>query len=321
MNTYLTATINLRVIGAAIAVAVVFAPSGCGNPAVPIAKGRPESRMSGSQRADGSSPNGSSGRDKHAPPLKLEAVVSRVSRGPTENPGWVIQAISRTVRQKNLPNNNSLGLALDAYRRGASSWRDADGAMMNAFDVLGLPPIEWSDKRALPEWEGLGAESKPVIRVEKENDGVRVGFGTPIASELYCTISFLVITNKPPSSQAAGLDYLACQVDIAGGTIFDPKPSSLMKSDTFLDFWNSKKNTRYTITEWTYNPPGGHIAAQGYGPLLFEVIDSEPDFMFFEDQKITLSRRFRAGCREVCDKVLDFRKAQGQMEPPACRAP
>ena len=145
-----------------------------------------------------------------------------------------------------------------------------------------------------------------------------------MTNDLRVGVSFLVIDNSR-GERAESIDFLATQVQIFGGRGYELMTSDVVEKDTFFDFWSSTKNKRYSVTRWQKCSPDGsspgHTTVQTYGPLLFEVLNNDPDFVFIENLKIALSPRFRKGCREMCDKVLELRKAQGQGNPPVCQEP
>lgn len=246
------------------------------------------------------------------------AGLTRVARNEEADPGWQVQALHRIFRFQHLDTDSPAGRMLDAYQRGVGEWRNADGTV-ESISTLGLPATDWSSKKALPPCRG---KEEPYVHAQEEGDGTRVGFAPlQVADDLLCSISFLVIDKSPENARAAGLDFLATQIELFGGTKPNLTTSSLIEDDTFVDLWSSKKRKRYTVTRWRQNSPVGHMTAQTYGPLLFEVLNNDPDFMFIENLKIELSPQFRKACRELCDKVLELRKAQGQGGVPECRAP
>ena len=315
-----------------LALLALITQCGCGRSEVQEANELPNTSKEGPNGGDKPASGEPPRQNADASPVRLGDVVSRVARGPDDNPGWMMTSIIRTSRVQT-PNRNSavqmlgyerLMLTIDAYQKGKASWQDTDGSVMETFDVMGLPSIDWADKSALPAWQGPGPKTDPFVHVEKGGLVTRVTLGvTEIAEDLLCSIAFAVIAKEPSTRDQEQFDHLVGQVELYGGKKYQLTTSPLIKADTFVDFWNSEKHKRYTITEWAPNQPEGpgHMTAQNYGPLLFEVIDSEPDYIFLEDQKITLSQRFRDGCRQLCDKVMELRQAQGQSARPSCRAP
>lgn len=250
----------------------------------------------------------------------LADAIVRVPRGADADPGKSIEAVHRLMLAKNLNRNTELGRMLTAYQEGKSQWI-GEGGVPQSMKVLGLAAIDWPAQRAIPAWEGRNAGDAPFVHAEEENKGTRVGLSPiEIADDLSCSISFLVISNTPENSRAEELDFLAGQVELYGGGFPVSEASPVIRGDTFVDIWSSTNDKRYSISRWQPNRPVGHIAP-AYGPLLFDVLNSDPDFLLLENLKIELPERFRAGCRELCAEVLKLRKAQGQMGSPVCRSP
>jgi len=281
------------------------------------AKQRASEQERRSRSADVARGSQSSGRSESEPLSKL---ITRVSRGPDPDPGWAIQAMHRFMRARNLDTNNPLGKMFDAYQSGRGRWQDTDGSIKN-MSSLGLSSSDWSSEVAIPAWSGSGANDEPLIHAQDEPLGTRVGFSPmEVIEGLLCSISFLVIDpNVDP--EAAGLDFLAVQIEVYGGKRFDLETSRVIQDDTFVDLWSSMNRKRYTVSRWQLSSPVGHMTPQTYAPLLFEVLNNDPDFMLVENLKITLSPRFRKGCRQLCDQVMKLRKAQGQHGVPQCRTP
>ena len=250
---------------------------------------------------------------------KLADVLVRVPRGGKVNPGRRIQAAQRLVKVDNIDADSSLGRMLDAYHSGVGEWRMADGKV-EKMSAMGLASVNWAAEKAFPAWKSPHPDEESFVDVKEEASGVRVTLEpTAVTDELLCSISFIVLSDTPANTRAEELDYLAGQVELFGGKYLQLESSPLIQPDTIVDFWSQTKRTRCTISHWKDNDPAGHIAAHTYGPLLFEVVNSEPEFMLLENVKIELSPQFRAGCRGLCDKVLELRKKQGQSNPPMCR--
>jgi hypothetical protein len=221
-------------------------------------------------------------------------------------------------RFQRLVSDSPAGRMFNAYNGGLAQWREPDGSV-ESMSRLGLPAIDWPSVKPVPALAGKG---EPYVHVQREEAGTRVGFAPiEVADDLLCAISFLVIDNSPENARAAGLDFLATQIELFGGTKPNLTTSSVIEGDTIIDLWSSGKRKRYTVTRWQENAPVGHMTVQTYAPLLFEVLNNDPDFMFIENLKVELSPRFRKACRELCNKVLNLRKAQGQNGLPICRAP
>jgi hypothetical protein len=244
----------------------------------------------------------------------------RVPRGKDRDPGWSIQTLHRLFKSDDgIERNSDLGRLLYAYRSGFGVWQ-SNNELIDSLENYGLPATNWKSQAAIPFWQGKGSDLSPFVQVNKEDDGTRVILAPiEITDDLLCSISFLVIDNSR-SARAAGLDFLATQVELYGGKKFDLGTSSVIRADTIVDFWSSTNMERYTVSRWLSDGIG-HRTVQTYAPLLFTVLNNDPDFMFIENLKIALSPRFRKGCRELCDKVMELRKAQGQESTPVCRKP
>ena len=251
------------------------------------------------------------------------SVASDIDRAFADNPGWAIQVCRRMMYEKGQGLNleTDFGRLLDAYEKGRCSWTSTEGVKQTFEDVgVRLPNIDWNREKAVHAWKGQGGPQEPFIHAEKEQAGTRVGFSPMnVADDLLCCISFLIIDSTPANADAKGIDFLAAQIECFGGRKFQLTNPRAISDSTPVDFWNSQKHKRYTVTEWAVMRDRGCITPQTYGPLLFDVINSEPDFMFIGNQKIALSPEFQAACRQLCDKVLELRKEQGQMNPPRCR--
>jgi len=251
-----------------------------------------------------------------------DSVASDIDRAFADNPGWAIQVCRRMMYEKGQGLNleTDLGRLLDAYEKGRCSWTSTEGVKQTFEDVgLFLPNIDWNRKEAVPAWKGQGAPQEPFIRVEKEPAGARVGFSPMnVADDLLCSVSFLVLDDTPANADDKGIDFLAGQIEFYGGRKFQLTNPIAIHSASAVDFWNSQKHKRYSVTQWAPMEIG-RISPQVYGPLLFDAIDSEPDFLFVSAEKIELPPEFRAGCRQLCDKVLELRKEAGQVNPPRCR--
>lgn len=242
------------------------------------------------------------------------------SDDPADDPGRIVEALQRTMRAKNLRPDTELGRMLDAYRGGVPTWTKEDGTAQS-IDTLGLPAINWAKKTAVPAWAGKDSGKTPFVGVVKEEHGTRFTLApTRIMEDLRCTISFLVIDVNPAHASARELDYLAAQIELYGGDELELETSPAIHGDTLFDIWSSTKNERYTVTRWGPNRPMGHMAP-AYGPLLFGTLENEPDFVLLENLKIELSDSFRAGCRELCEKVRKQREANGLRHLPMCVMP
>jgi len=250
------------------------------------------------------------------------SVASDIDRAFADNPGWAIQVCRRMMYEKGQGLNleTDLGRLLDAYEKGRCSWTSTKGVKQTYEDVgLFLPNIDWTSKEAVPAWKGEGAPQEPFIRVAKESGGTRVGLSPMnVADDLLCSVSFLVLDDTPANADDKGIDFLAGQIEFYGGRKFQLTNPIAIHSASAVDFWNSQKHKRYSVTQWAPMEIG-RISPQVYGPLLFDAIDSEPDFLFVSAEKIELPPEFRAGCRQLCDKVLELRKEAGQVNPPRCR--
>lgn len=245
----------------------------------------------------------------------------RVPRGKDRDPGWTVQTLHRTFRFQNLNNSSDLGRLLYAYKSGGIGIWQSNNGLIDSLEAYGLPNTDWRSQAAIPAWQGPGSEDPPFVDVGKDEKGTRVCLSPiEITDDLLCSVSFVVIDNSR-SARAAPIDFLATQVELYGGKKFRLKSSDVIRNDTFVDFWSSTSHARYTVSRWRDNGGVGHITVQTYAPLLFEVLNRDPDFMFIENLKIALSPRFQKGCRELCDKVMELRTAQGQNNPPECRAP
>lgn len=257
---------------------------------------------------------------KEAATVSLTDAIVRVPRGADANPGKTLEAVHRLTIAKNLNRNTELGRMLTAYQKGNSHWI-GEGGTPRSMKVIGLAAIDWPSQKVIPAWKGHKAGNAPFVRAEKEDKGTRVTLSpVEIAEDLSCSVSFFVISNTPENSRMEELDFLAGQVELYGGGYFVNEASPFIDGDTFFDIWSSTNDKRYSITRWQPSRPVGHIAP-AYGPLLFDVLNSDPDFLLLENLKIELPERFRAGCRELCAEVLKLRKAQGQMGSPVCRSP
>jgi hypothetical protein len=238
------------------------------------------------------------------------------------DPGWEMQVLRRAIFAKSEsgpPQGSEFARIHEAYCRGLPSWRAEDGTEQTYADVgFRLSCRDWVTQEAVPA--SRSAQNRPVL-TKREPYGTR--FTLPpinVTDDLLCSISFVVIDKTPENAKAVALDYLATSVELFGGVAVNPSTSEALTETTHVDFWNSRKHKRYTITRWKERTMG-HVTVQTYGPLLFDVIDSPPDFMFIDNEKIALSPQFQHGCRELCDKVLEQRRNQGQMDPPRCRVP
>jgi hypothetical protein len=239
------------------------------------------------------------------------------------DPGWAVQALHRAFRAQRLRENTPLGQMLGAYQMGLPRWQNPDGSFGSVAD-LGLPDIDWNRRVAVPPCRDAAVDSEPFVEESEEEHGTRVTLSPiKVLDDLLCSVSFLVIKRNQENARAVGLDYLAVQVELFGpasrSALLTTHPQ--IQPDTFVDFWSSSQGYRYTVSKWRRNQPAGHITVQTYAPLLFEVLNNDPDYMFVEDQKLSLSPRFQKGCRILCDKVLELRRAQGQRDLPTCQMP
>lgn len=238
---------------------------------------------------------------------------------PGDDPGWLIQSMHRTMLAQHLRADTPVGKMIAAYQSGVPDWVESDGTR-HSVDELGMPPIDWRSEPVVPACEGKTAKGEALVAVNKVDRGTSVTLApVEFIDGLLCSITFLVIDRS--HENARGLDYLAAQVELFGGDTLTLKTSPEIQADTFVDLWSAKKEERYTISAWKPNRPAGHVSARLYAPLLFQVLNEEPDFILLENLKIELSPRFKDGCRRLCDKVLELRAGQGQRHLPMCQKP
>ena len=259
-------------------------------------------------------------------PGTVAKALARVSRGSDDDPGKIFEAIHRLTLAQHLDLDSELGRMLTAYQRGESQWRGSEGAPVS-MKVIGFAPIDWRSQKAIPVWKGPRANDEPFVMTvmagELDNDtgNTRVGFSPiEITENLSCGVTFVVIPNKPVPSPAEELDFLEVSIELYGGGPYVSEASPYIEPDTFFDLWSSTKNKRHSITKWSPSPPVGHVG-YAYAPLLFDVLNNDPDFLFLENLKIALPSRFKKGCRQLCAEVLRLREAQGQNGLPVCREP
>lgn len=245
-----------------------------------------------------------------------------------EDPGWFLQTTRRSLLVANpqgLDPDSEVGLMFQAYDSGMPLWRDTKGNI-RLFEHSGvnLLSVVFRDQVAVPAWRPpAGAEvlGKAVIAEQQVPAvGTQIFFGPlNVTEDLKCCIDFTVINDTPEHARAAGIDHLAATVGLFGVEDGKITTSDRIRPGTQVDLWSSKKLRRYTITRWGRERTGGHSTVQTYGPLLFNVLDSEPDFLFIDGEKISLSAEFQAGCRDLCDRIMKLRREQGQPERPKCQ--
>ena len=277
-------------------------------------------------------------------PGTLAKALARVSRGSDDDPGKIFEAIHRLTLAQHLDLDSELGRMLTAYQRGESQWRGSEGAPVS-MKVIGFAPIDWRSQKAIPAWKGPRANDEPFVMTVMAGElgnttgRTRVGFSPiEITENLSCGVYFVVIPNLPVPSPAEELDFLEVSIELYGGGPYVSEASPYIEPDTFFDLWSSTKNKRHSITKWSplkdefvdildiepkeaeSSPPVGHVG-YAYAPLLFDVLNNDPDFLFLENLKIKLPWRFKKGCRQLCAEVLRLREAQGQNGLPVCREP
>lgn len=232
--------------------------------------------------------------------------------------GSAVQALQRAWRvDESLQKPESaLGLFLDAYQHGRRQWIDDTGN--NRFMAeLNLPDADWTGDSIDPPHE----DGDPFIEVVEDATGTRITMA-PIAvgEDLFCGITFKVISKTPNHQRAEAWDYLAASVELFGGKKFQLDTLQI-PADTRVEFVGRSSATRITLSKWTEQTPVGHVCSSIYAPLLFEVLAAGPEFIGLEGLQRSLSEKFKEGCKELCDNVMKARSEQGQAYPPTCRPP
>jgi len=247
------------------------------------------------------------------------AESSRAS-GPTINPAKGIQAFARIIElPEQAGKDTNVARIMKAYYQGKPTAIGLDGTEIPYAASLGLATCDWTQRPAASEHTETPLRDKePFITVDRTTRGQVVG-SSPIevADGLWCSISLCVIDQT--HKKAHEMDYLVGSVHFCGGKpIANAVDEPAMVGDrTLVDLWSETNSDRITLGDW--NRQGNHLSAGVYGPLLYRVLSSSPEYLLIGDQKITLPKKIRNACVAICTKVDSLREANGQVGRPVFR--
>jgi hypothetical protein len=210
---------------------------------------------------------------------------------------------------------------MQAYYRGKPTTVGLDGKDMPYAVILGLATCDWTQQPTEgPYTESPLNDRDPFISVDDDRQGKIVGCSPiEVADGLWCDVNVKVI--NPVHERAHELDFLVGSVSFYGGKKLANATDepALLRGVAFVDLWSEANSDRLTLGNWTQD--GEVRTAAVYGPLLYRVLSSSPEFILIGDRKIALPERFRKACAEICRRVDELRLANGQRNPPAFHKP
>ncbi len=263
--------------------------------------------------------------------LAMAGVLTCLGVASGQNPsgpsiGRMLQATARAMEVDPAMQGRDTDLSrmFAAYRKGIPFYVKVDGKPSMYALEFGLAEEDWPVKKSEPALEDAPlADSPPGVFVfPDEQLKMNVVSLAPIkvAEDLWVYIQLSVISKEVKKPGVVGADFLVPLVKISGGSFGRLKPCPHLERQTLVDLWSASSEQRITIDTWEPTGTGdGHSSTAIYGPLFFRVLESPPEYLLIGERKITLSKRFQDGCKELCQKIVELRIADGQPKTPQVR--
>lgn len=253
------------------------------------------------------------------------AVTLAQPAGDKPSTGWALQSFIRAseAERGGQPPVTLMSRIIASYNHGAPSCLKPDGTLSMYAEDIGIVPLWWNQEKAEPAAEPAPfPDSPPAVLVQRDGRlDVQHCTLAPvrIADGLWLSITMSVVSKTARDPSVIGRDFLMAQMHVCGGEFGRHSTIKEINREFLIDLWSQTKKARITVGDWERGETAGHVSTLVYGPLLYRVLASEPEYLLIGERKITLSHQFKEGCKELCRKVASLRAADGQPEIPEFR--